>query len=91
MRIAVTGATGFVGGHVARRLADAGHEVLGTGRRDVAAVPGVSQYVRWDLGDPDARPPAAFAGVDAVVHTASHVADWGPEETFDCSRPTEAI
>lgn len=82
MRVAVTGATGFVGGHVVRRLTAAGHDVLGLGRRDVEPAAGSIPYVRWDLGDPEARPPAALAEVDAVVHTASHVADWGPEETF---------
>ena len=82
MRVVVTGATGFIGGHVARRLADAGHDVIGTGRRESWAASGAIPYVCWDLGDPEARPPAALRGADAVVHTASHVADWGPESTF---------
>ncbi|MFC4905987.1 NAD-dependent epimerase/dehydratase family protein [Actinomadura gamaensis] len=66
MRIAVTGASGFVGGAVARALA-ADHDVLEFGRR-----PG---YRFWDLtrGPLSAPPP-----VDAVIHCAGSVTDWGP-------------
>ncbi|RFU43145.1 NAD(P)-dependent oxidoreductase [Actinomadura logoneensis] len=65
MRIAVTGATGFVGGAVARALA-ADHEVITFGRR-----PG---HRFWDLthGPLSAPPP-----VDAVIHCAGSVTDWG--------------
>jgi nucleoside-diphosphate-sugar epimerase len=82
MRVAVTGATGFIGGNVARRLAEAGHEVLGLGRRTGADLPGAICYRNWDLGDPTSRPPDGLRGVDAVVHTAAHVADWGDEGLF---------
>ncbi|MEV4253509.1 NAD(P)-dependent oxidoreductase [Spirillospora sp. NPDC049652] len=66
MRIAVTGASGFVGGAVARALA-ADHDVLGFGRR-----PG---YRFWDLTHGPLRTPPA---VDAVIHCAGSVTDWGP-------------
>ncbi|MCP2340023.1 NAD-dependent epimerase/dehydratase family protein [Actinomadura rupiterrae] len=66
MRIAVTGASGFVGGAVARALA-ADHDVLEFGRR-----PG---YRFWDLTrGPLTSPPP----VDAVIHCAGSVTDWGP-------------
>jgi hypothetical protein len=39
MKIAITGGTGFVGGHLARHLTSAGHEVVliarGVDKRDV--------------------------------------------------------
>lgn len=49
MRIAITGATGFVGGALADHLAAAGHEILTTGRRirpDMMR----HRYERWDSG-----------------------------------------
>jgi NAD(P)-dependent dehydrogenase (short-subunit alcohol dehydrogenase family) len=51
MRIAVLGATGNVGGEVARPAAERGHEVRAVARhRPATPVPGV-EYVQADLGD----------------------------------------
>jgi NADH dehydrogenase len=76
MRIAITGGTGFAGGHLATALAAAGHEVVVLARgndqrpwaREVLALPGV-QHVRAGIGDRDALV-RAFAGCDAVAHCA---------------------
>ncbi len=80
MRIAVTGASGFVGGAVCRALAERGVDTLAFGRR--AAVPpghvGTAAYRRWDI----TAPAPALPRVDAVVHCAGTVADWGPSEDF---------
>lgn len=83
MRVLVTGATGFLGGRVARLLAD-GHRVTGLGRRlaPEAAVPlheaGV-EVVRHDLVAADDR--AALDRLldehDAVVHCAAMSTLWG--------------
>jgi nucleoside-diphosphate-sugar epimerase len=78
--VAVTGATGFIGGHVVRRLAARGDRVIAFGRRstpEFAELSGVS-YLRWTLPDALADPP----DVDAVVHCAGTVTDWGPKSVF---------
>ncbi|MEO5965478.1 MAG: NAD-dependent epimerase/dehydratase family protein [Candidatus Limnocylindrales bacterium] len=69
MRVAVTGAGGFVGGAIAAYLAAAGHEVLALGRSD------------WDL-ESDGPAPRELASVDAVVHAAARVEPWGPPGPF---------
>lgn len=69
-RIAVTGASGFCGGHVARRAAAGGADVVCLGRR-----PGpLGEHRFWDAarGEPD------LAGVDLVVHCAAAVGDPAP-------------
>jgi 2-alkyl-3-oxoalkanoate reductase len=79
VRIAVTGATGFIGGAVLRRLVARGHDVLALGRSEVG--PEAVEYTRWDLGVRGPSP-AGLAGCDAVVHAAAHVAGWGDDRTF---------
>jgi len=74
MKIAITGATGFAGRHLARALADAGHDTVlvarGRDHRDAAirALAG-STFVAADLSDP-APLARAFEGCDAVAHFA---------------------
>jgi nucleoside-diphosphate-sugar epimerase len=71
-RVAVTGATGFVGSHVIRRLAAAGHQVRILARRMpiTALVPDKPlEVVLGDLDDQHALD-RLVAGVDAVIHVA---------------------
>lgn len=74
MRVAVTGASGFIGGAIATALADREHEVTGFGRRPEGWVHPAGQYQLWDLTQ--GRPPTA--GFDAVVHSAALADDWAP-------------
>jgi nucleoside-diphosphate-sugar epimerase len=75
LKILVTGASGFVGGKVAARLRQAGHQVLGVGRRRLAD-PG---YCSFDLAEPwefDFEP-------DAVLHAAARASPWGSRSQFE--------
>lgn len=74
MRVAVTGASGFVGGAVLDLLLARGHDVLALSRRTVAPRAGL-EHRRWDLtSGPLGDPPT----VDVVVHAAAHVDEWDP-------------
>jgi len=78
MRYLVTGATGFIGGHVARQLARAGHEVRALvrspermdapGRGDLARA-GIT-VCAGDITDKDSLR-APMRGVDGVFHLAA--------------------
>lgn len=63
MRVAITGATGFIGGHLATRLSSEGHDVVRIGRRSTG------EAIRASLDDVDALA-SAFAGCQAVAHCA---------------------
>jgi NADH dehydrogenase len=82
LRIAVTGATGFVGEHVAARLNASGHEVVRLSRR-----------TGMDLASPDpAALRGALKGCDAVIHCAGINREVGPQ-TYDAIhvRGTQAL
>lgn len=65
-RILIVGGTGFIGRHIAGRLASAGHSILAAGRHDV------------DIAhDDEARLRAKVAGFDVVVNCAGLVRDAG--------------
>jgi nucleoside-diphosphate-sugar epimerase len=66
--VLVTGAHGFIGTRLARRLRAAGHSVRGLVRRD-EEVPGV-ELVSGDIADPEVLR-EAVAGMDAIVHTVA--------------------
>ncbi len=82
MRVVVTGATGFIGSHVAVHLARAGHAVVATGR-DAGKVPALGEQpgialARLDLDDPPSWE-APLRGADVLVHVALGWGDTGPE------------
>jgi nucleoside-diphosphate-sugar epimerase len=73
MRVLVTGATGLIGGAVARRLRENGHEIVALVRYETSAAKlrGAGfTVVHGDLADPASVAEAARS-VDAVVHAAS--------------------
>jgi len=77
MRVLVTGAGGFLGRAVVRRLNDAGHVVVALVRDDVAnvGVDGIETRT-GDIVNLDAMA-QAVAGCDAIVHCAAHVTPFG--------------
>ncbi|MEU8567106.1 NAD-dependent epimerase/dehydratase family protein [Streptomyces pathocidini] len=85
MRVLVTGATGFLGGHLVDGCAGEGHRVRALVRPDSDAgrlrrTPGV-EVVYGDLADTASLWRAA-EGVDAVHHTAARVTDFGTRTQF---------
>jgi nucleoside-diphosphate-sugar epimerase len=71
MRIAVTGATGFIGRYIVAHLAEQGHAVSAW-RRPSSDCSGITVNVDWitgELGEPEAAEQLC-AGCDAVVHGA---------------------
>ena len=84
MRMLVTGATGFIGGHLARRLLALGHQVRGLVRSEGKGAElkriGV-ELIRGDVTHPPSLTPA-MRGIEIVFHTAALVTDWGPWSAF---------
>ena len=70
MKIAVTGASGFVGSALVPSLRTAGHDVVMLVRRE----PADEAEIRWDPAA-EAIDTARLRGVDAVVHLAGEPLD----------------
>lgn len=68
LKVALTGATGFVGGHVLRRLIEAGHEVRALTRRPMESRSGVT-WVHGDLADAAALD-ELVSDCGSVIHIA---------------------
>ena len=85
MKALVTGANGFIGSNVVKRLLDEESEVNVLVRKtsDLKFLEGLN--VTWFYGDITnyATLEPAVKGVDKVFHVAGLAADWGPFEKFD--------
>jgi len=68
-QVALTGATGFIGGHLLALLREHGVEVVALGRR---APNGVAHVVPWDMSGPvpSQELTEALKGIDVVFHLA---------------------
>lgn len=68
VKIALTGATGFVGSHLLRRLQDEGHDLRALTRRKMRALDRV-EWIDGDLANRDSLA-ELVAGCDSVIHVA---------------------
>ncbi len=69
MRIALSGATGFLGRHLVERLCADGHSIALLARRPVTGLPAAVETYLWNPPKVEA-PAQAFAGADAIIHLA---------------------
>jgi 2-alkyl-3-oxoalkanoate reductase len=83
--VLITGATGFIGGHVTRACLGRGWNVRAfalPGDEGGHALTDKGMTVCYgDISDPDAVQKAA-EGTDLIFHCAGMVTDWAPEELF---------
>lgn len=81
-KVLLTGASGFVGGHLMQELLGQGHQVVALSRSensDRAIRRGGAQTVRGCLSDQDSLHRAAV-GMDAVFHCAANTSTWSKDE-----------
>lgn len=82
MRVLLTGGGGFLGGAIARRLAERGDSVRSFSRGHYPELDALGvAHVRGDLAD-RAAVIAAAKDCDAIVHTAAKAGVWGDYETY---------
>ncbi len=84
MRYLITGATGFIGGHVAQACVARGRQVVTIARQTSNTTEleklGVT-IQRGDLRDPQVAA-RALEEIEVVIHCAAKVGNWGPLEEY---------
>lgn len=85
MKALVTGATGFLGGALARRLLADGHSVVATGRNAARGATLTADGVRFEAADlnDSSRLAALAEGCDDVFHCAALSSVWGDTSAFE--------
>ncbi len=84
MRVLITGAAGFIGSHLTRRLLESGDEVRGLlmpGEADRGLEAAGMEVFRGDLTKPSSIAGAAD-GCARAIHCANRTIDWGKKEDF---------
>lgn len=85
MKILITGATGFLGMNLAKRLQKQGHEVIGLGRNQSAGEQLTQAGIKFiqcsldQIGTIDTQ----MSGIECVVHSAAFSSPWGDKEVFE--------
>lgn len=85
LSVLLTGATGFVGGYVARHIVERGHRLRALARKPDAAEALVQQgveVVEGDITRPKSLEEAAY-GCDAVIHLVGIIREKPPVATFE--------
>ncbi len=85
-RVVVSGATGFLGGHLCAYLVSQGYDVLGLGRDATKGAALGSAFERVDLGDSDRL--QTWPAADIFVHAAALSSAWGPRAAFERANVT---
>ena len=96
MKVLVTGATGFTGGHLARALKRRGHDVRAMVRSSTRSgqVPDLERdgitLVAGDLADPASLPAAVDHGVEVIYNIAALYRTAGLPASGICCLPVHS-
>lgn len=83
MKILVTGATGFLGHHIAKDLLALGHEVINFSRGQTQELKDLGIETRNGDLTKAKDVASALKGIDAVFHVAGKVGMWGRKKDFE--------